>query len=132
MPLSWIGDADEGEAGPADVVEQIIFHEGRISLLEGLVVVKISLVITSGRVGSSTLLGLADGLEKIANTSDERLLIGAAARHRHEFSLAHAVQLVPAFARAVEHNVKFAEELMSLARSPQMQNSDSLAVLLRN
>ena len=62
----------------------------------------------------------------------QSLLIGAAARHRHEFSLAHAVQLVPAFARAVEHNVKFADELMSLARSPQMQNSDSLAVLLRN
>lgn len=60
------------------------------------------------------------------------LLIGAAARHGDEFSMAHALQVVPAFARAVEHNIKFADELMSFARSPQLQNSDGLAVLLRN
>jgi hypothetical protein len=32
----------------------------------------------------------------------------------------------------VEHNVKFADELMSYARSPQLQNSDGLAALLKN
>ena len=60
------------------------------------------------------------------------LLIGAAARYGQAFSIDHAVQLVPAFARGVEHNLKFAEELMSLARSPELQTSDGLAVLLRN
>lgn len=60
------------------------------------------------------------------------LLIGAAARHGKAFSLAHAVQVVPTFARGVEHNIKFVDELMSLARSPELQNSDGLAVLLRN
>jgi lysine-N-methylase len=60
------------------------------------------------------------------------LLIGAAARHGEVFSMVHAIQLVPAFARGVEHNVKFAEELLSFARSAQLQTSDALAVLLRN
>jgi len=60
------------------------------------------------------------------------LLIGAAARHGQAFSIAHALQVVPTFARGVEHNVKFADELMSYARSPQLQNSDGLAALLRN
>jgi lysine-N-methylase len=60
------------------------------------------------------------------------LLIGAAARHGEAFSMAHAVHVVPTFARAVEHNLKFADELMSLARSPELRNSDGLAVLLRN
>jgi len=60
------------------------------------------------------------------------LLIGAAWRHGNAFSIAQAVQLVPTFARGVEHNVKFADELMSFASSPELQNSDGLAVLLRN
>jgi len=60
------------------------------------------------------------------------LLIGAAWRHRNAFSIAHAVQLVPTFARGVEHNIKFVDELMSFARSPELHNSDGLAVLLRN
>ncbi len=60
------------------------------------------------------------------------LLIGAAWRHGNGFSIAHAVQLVPTFARGVEHNIKFIDELMSFARSPELQNSDGLAVLLRS
>jgi lysine-N-methylase len=60
------------------------------------------------------------------------LLIGAAWRHGNGFSIAHAVQLVPSFARGVEHNIKFSDELMSFARSPELHNSDGLAVLLRN
>jgi len=60
------------------------------------------------------------------------LLIGAAARHRDAFSVALAVQVVPTFARGVEHNVKFGDELMSFARCPELQNSDGLAVLLMN
>lgn len=62
----------------------------------------------------------------------QSLLIGAAWRHGEEFSISHAVQVVPTFARGVEHNVKFVAELMSFARSPELQNSDGLAVLLRN
>ena len=60
------------------------------------------------------------------------LLIGAAWRHGKEFSISHAVQVVTTFARGVEHNIKFVAELMSFARAPELQNSDSLAVLLRN
>jgi lysine-N-methylase len=60
------------------------------------------------------------------------LLIGAAWRHGKEFSISHAIQLVPSFAREVEHNGKFVDELLSFARSPELHNSDGLAVLLRN
>ena len=60
------------------------------------------------------------------------LLIGAAAKYRHSFSDAHAVRVVHAFARAVEHNVRYFDVLMQYARAPEIQQSDGMAVLLRN
>jgi lysine-N-methylase len=60
------------------------------------------------------------------------LLIGAAARYGSALSAAHAVRVVHAFARAVEHNARFFDVLMEFARSPDLQQSDGLAVLLRN
>lgn len=60
------------------------------------------------------------------------LLIGAAARYGSALSAAHAVRVVHTFARAVEHNVRFFDVLMEFARSPDLQQSDGLAVLLRN
>jgi len=60
------------------------------------------------------------------------LLIGAAARYRNFFSDAHAVRVVHAFARGVEHNVRFFAVLMQFARSAELQQTDGMAVLLRN
>jgi lysine-N-methylase len=60
------------------------------------------------------------------------LLIGAAWRHSEKFSISQAVQAVPTFVRGVEHNVKFFDELLSFARSPELQNSVGLAVLLKS
>jgi lysine-N-methylase len=60
------------------------------------------------------------------------LLIGAAARYGDDFSCARAIRLVHHFARAVEHNLPFLEELKTLAGSPDFQNTDGLAVLLVN
>lgn len=60
------------------------------------------------------------------------LLIGAAARHRDSFSDAHAIRVVHAFARAVEHNLRYFAVLMQFARSAELQQSDGMAVLLRN
>jgi lysine-N-methylase len=60
------------------------------------------------------------------------LLIGAAACHGSAFSAAHAIRVVHSFARAVEHNVRFFDELLSCARAPDLRHSDGLAVLLRN
>jgi lysine-N-methylase len=60
------------------------------------------------------------------------LLIGEAARCGATFSTAGAVRVVQGFARGVEHNVKFHDDLMIFARSPELQKSDGLAVLVRN
>lgn len=60
------------------------------------------------------------------------LLIGAAAKHRNAFSDAHAVRVVHAFARAVEHNARYFAVLMQYASSPDLQQSDGMAVLLCN
>ena len=60
------------------------------------------------------------------------LLIGAAARFRNSFSDAHAIRVVNVFARAVEHNPSFFAVLLQFARSAELQQSDGMAVLLRN
>ncbi len=60
------------------------------------------------------------------------LLIGAAARYRNSFSDAHAIRVVHVFARAVEHNPRFFAVLLQFARSAELQQSDGMAVLLRN
>ena len=60
------------------------------------------------------------------------LLIGAAARYGDTFSSAHAVRVVHAFGRTIEHHVKFMDALLEFARSPDLQQSDGLAVLLKN
>jgi lysine-N-methylase len=60
------------------------------------------------------------------------LLIGAAARYRNSFPDAHAIRVVHAFARAVEHNPRFFAVLLQFARSAELQQSDGMAVLLRN
>lgn len=60
------------------------------------------------------------------------LLIGAAGRYKDEFSADHALRVVRAFARGVEHNVRFFDELMTFVRAPELQQADGLAVLLRN
>ena len=60
------------------------------------------------------------------------LLIGAAARYRNSFSDANAVRVVHAFARGVEHNVRFFAVLLQFARSAELQQTDGMAVLLRN
>ncbi|MGC2109418.1 MAG: flagellin lysine-N-methylase [Candidatus Korobacteraceae bacterium] len=60
------------------------------------------------------------------------LLIGSAARYREGFSNAHATRVVQVFARAVEHNFRFLEELRTLLASSNLQQTDMLALLLRN
>lgn len=60
------------------------------------------------------------------------LLIGSAARYGNSFTDAHAVRVVYAFARAVEHNSRFFAVLLQFARSAELQQSDGIAVLLRN
>ena len=60
------------------------------------------------------------------------LLIGAAARYGDSFSSAHAIHVVHAFGRTVEHNVKFIDALLEVAHSPELRQSDGLAVLLKN
>jgi lysine-N-methylase len=60
------------------------------------------------------------------------LLIGAAARYGNDFSSTHAVQTVQRFARSVEHNVGFLDELKTLAAAPDFRNTDGLALLLAN
>jgi lysine-N-methylase len=59
------------------------------------------------------------------------LLIGAAAWYGEAFSPAHAIRVAHLFARAVEHNIPFFDELLTLARSPELHNMDAFAVLLR-
>ena len=60
------------------------------------------------------------------------LLVGSAARHREKFTAARAVHVVQAFARAVEHNLRFEEEMRTLAASPGLRQTETLAALLRN
>lgn len=60
------------------------------------------------------------------------LLIGDAARIGAGFSMADAIRTVGAFARAIEHNVKYSDAIMSLVNSPELQSTDGLAALLRN
>jgi lysine-N-methylase len=62
----------------------------------------------------------------------QSLLIGAAARYRNSFSDAHAIRVVHVFARAVEHDPRFFAVLLQFARSAELQESDGIAVLLRN
>ncbi|HUI83081.1 MAG TPA: flagellin lysine-N-methylase [Candidatus Binatia bacterium] len=60
------------------------------------------------------------------------LLIGAAARYHGQFSAPEAVRVVQHFSRAVEHNVRFFDELSSLVQAPGLRETDGLAALLRN
>lgn len=60
------------------------------------------------------------------------LLIGEATWHGSGFSAAHAIPVVYTFARAVEHNVNFFDEMLRLAQSPQLQTSDGMAMILRS
>ena len=60
------------------------------------------------------------------------LLIGAAGQCGADFSTAHAIRVVGAFARAVEHNAKFLDTLIEVGRAPELQTSDGQAVVLRN
>jgi lysine-N-methylase len=60
------------------------------------------------------------------------LLIGSAARYGKQFSSAHATRVVQVFARGVEHNVRFLEELRTLLASSSFQQTDMLALLLKN
>ena len=60
------------------------------------------------------------------------LLIGAAGRYGEDFSSTRAVQIAQRFARSVEHNVGFLEQLKALAGTPDFQHADGLAVLLAN
>ncbi len=59
------------------------------------------------------------------------LLIGAAARQREVLSSSDAVRIAQAFAKSVEHNLPFLDELKSCARSSDLQDTDSFAVLLK-
>jgi lysine-N-methylase len=60
------------------------------------------------------------------------LLIGTAAGRGNAFCTADALQVVHAFARAVEHNVEFGAALVRFAQASELQQTDGLAVLLRN
>jgi lysine-N-methylase len=60
------------------------------------------------------------------------LLVGAAGQARTDFSTAHAIRVVGAFARAVEHNAKYLDVLIGVGRTPELEQSDGLAVVLRN
>ena len=59
------------------------------------------------------------------------LLIGAAAWYGEAFSPAHAIRVAHSFARAVEHNIPYFDELLTFARAPELHNMDAFAVLLR-
>jgi len=59
-------------------------------------------------------------------------LVGAAGHAGADFSTAHAIRVVGAFARAVEHNAKFLDTLIAVGRAPELEQSDGLAVVLRN
>ena len=59
------------------------------------------------------------------------LLIGAAAWHGETFSTVHAIRVAYLFARAVEHNIPYFDELLTFAHSPELHNMDAFAVLLR-
>jgi lysine-N-methylase len=60
------------------------------------------------------------------------LLVGAAGQAGADFSTAHAIRVVGAFARAVEHHARFLDVLIEVGRAPELQQSDGLAVVLRN
>ena len=62
----------------------------------------------------------------------QSLMIGEAAWHGAAFSAAHAVQMVYTFARGLEHNLAFSDELRRTGQRPELQTSDGMAMVLRN
>jgi lysine-N-methylase len=59
------------------------------------------------------------------------LLVGAAARDRDSFSPDRAVKVATTFAKAVEHNPTFLEEMKTIIRSDGPLSADNLAALLK-
>lgn len=60
------------------------------------------------------------------------LLIGAAARQGEAFSAGDAIKVSQAFAKEIEHNATFLEDLKVSIRSGEPLDANALALLLRN
>jgi lysine-N-methylase len=62
----------------------------------------------------------------------DSLLAGVAARYGAEFDESQALRVVRSFSRSIEHNFRFADSCAMYLKSPELQQADGLAALLRN